>query len=84
MEYALINELAGMFRKLADRLNAAAKRPFEYAVIPIVRAFDHNPLSGFKPGRDPVSTHNPLTKLGLFRLQSNYIIIFAQPRVEAW
>jgi hypothetical protein len=33
MEYSLINELAGMFGKLADRLNAAAKRPFEYAVI---------------------------------------------------
>jgi hypothetical protein len=36
----LLDELAGMFGKLPDRLNAAAKRPSEYAVIPIVSAFD--------------------------------------------
>jgi hypothetical protein len=40
----LIDGLAGIFGKLADRLNAAAKRPLEYAVIPIVRAFDSQSL----------------------------------------
>ena len=64
MEYSLINELAAMFGKLADRLNAAAKRPFEYAVI---LEFDPQFLALFKPGRDPVSTRNPLAKFGLFR-----------------
>jgi len=66
MEYSLINELAGMFGKLADRLNAAAKRPFEYAVILIVRVFDPQFFALFQAWADPVITRNPLTKLGLF------------------
>jgi hypothetical protein len=48
MEDSSINELAAIFRKLADRLNAAAKRPFEYAVIPIVRVFDPQFLALFQ------------------------------------
>ena len=67
MEYSLINELAGMFGKLADRLNAAAKRPFEYAVILIVRVFDPQFFELFQAWADPVITRNLLTKLGLFR-----------------
>jgi len=44
----LLDELAGMFGKLPDRLNAAAKRPFECAVTQIVRVFDPQSLALFQ------------------------------------
>ena len=39
-EVRIAQRFGGMFGKLPDRLNEAAKRPFEYAVIPLVREFD--------------------------------------------
>jgi hypothetical protein len=41
----LLDELAGMFGKLPDRLNAAAKRPSEYAAIQSSERSTHNPFA---------------------------------------
>jgi hypothetical protein len=54
MEYALIDELAGMFGKPADRLNAAAKRPSEYAVVDEAQDLSVNEgLLGALTGKKP-------------------------------